>query len=326
MAVGIGVVGLGWWGRALADAVIAADGVELVGGFARSPDARASFAADYECEPPDSLALLLGDARLAGIVVATPHSSHREIIEAAADAGKAVLMEKPLALTTADAKAAIDIATAAGIPLQVGHQRRRTAANRAIKRMIDAGDLGAIQLVEANQSIGNALTHADDAWRRDRSESPLGGMTSLGVHKIDTMHYLVGRMNRVAAFTKNELSRPEIDEATVVSIEFESGAVGTLVTSFVVPKISRISLYGMAGSAFNEADGAELEVQKMNESRVPVTLDPVDPVVDQLVEFGKVIRGEMEPETGAAEGLAVVAAMEAMVESTETGRAVEVQY
>lgn len=326
MAVGIGIVGLGWWGRALADGTLAAEGVEVVAGFARSAETRAAFARDYACKAPGSLEELLADPGVEGILVATPHSTHLDILEAAATAGKAVLMEKPLALTKETAEKAIAIATKAEIPLMVGHQRRRTAANRAIKKMIDAGDIGPIQMAEANQSLGKALTHPDDAWRRDRSESPLGGMTSLGVHKVDTMHYLIGPMKRVAVFTKNEMERPEIDEATVIAIEFESGAVGTLVTSFVVPMISRISIYGMKASAFNDFDGTTLEVQKMDEGRVPVPLEPVDPVVDQLVEFGKVVRGEMDPETGATEGLAVVSVLEAMVESSLTGKAVDVRY
>lgn len=326
MAVGIGIVGLGWWGRALAESTNAADGVEVAAGFARSADTRAAFAADYDCKAPGSLEELLADPDVEGILVATPHSTHLEIVEAAAAAGKAVFMEKPLALTKQAGEAMVTIATEAGIPLQVGHQRRRTAANRAIKKLIDAGDIGPIQMAEANQSIGKALVHPDDAWRRDRSESPLGGMTSLGVHKVDTLHYLVGPMKRVAVFTKNEMERPEIDEATVIAIEFESGAVGTLVTSFVVPMISRISIYGMKASAFNDFDGTSLEIQKMDEGRVPVSLEPVNPVVDQLAEFGKVVRGEMAPETGAAEGLAVVSVLEAMVESSETGRAVDVSY
>lgn len=326
MAVGVGVVGLGWWGRALADRTKATEGIDVVAGYARSEESRAAFAADYDCKAPESLKELLADPDVEGILVATPHSTHLEILEAAAEAGKAVLMEKPLALAKKDAETVIRIAADAGIPLQVGHQRRRSAANRAIKAMIEAGDLGPIQMAEANQSIGKALTHPDDAWRRDRSESPLGGMTSLGVHKVDTFHYLLGPMKRVAVFTKNLETRPEIDEATVVAIEFQSGAVATLVTSFVVPMISRVSVYGMKASAFNEADGTKLEVQKMNESRVPVPLDEVDPVADQLVEFAKVVRGEAEPETGAAEGLAVVSVLEAMVESSQTGRAVDVVY
>lgn len=321
---GVGIVGLGWWGRALANAAGQAEGVEVVAGFARSADARAAFAADYDCAAPETMEAMLADPAVEGVMIATPHSTHYDIVAAAAGAGKAVFVEKPLALTTAAARACVEVAEQAGIPFQVGHQRRRTAANRAIKKLIDAGDLGPIQMAEANQSIGKALTHPDDAWRRNREESPLGGMTSLGVHKIDTMHYLIGPMKRVSVFTKNQMDRPEIDEATVVAIEFESGAVGTLVTSFVVPMISRITVFGMKATAYNDFDGTSLQVQKMDEGRVPVDLEPVDPVVDQIVEFGKVIRGEMQPETGAAEGLAVVAAMEAMVESSETGRAVNV--
>jgi predicted dehydrogenase len=317
---------VGWWGRVLANAAKKAEGVDLVAGFARSAEARQAFAAEFDCAAPGSLDELLADPSVDGIMVATPHSTHLDIVTAAAAARKGVFVEKPLALTVAEARRSIDVAADAGIPFQVGHQRRRTAANRVIKQMIDAGDLGPIQMAEANQSIGKALSHPDGAWRRIRAESPLGGMTSLGVHKIDTLHYLVGPMKRVSVFTKNEYERPEIDEATVVAIEFESGAVGTLVTSFVVPMISRVSIYGMKAAAFNDFDGTSLEVQVMDEGRVSVPLEPIDPVVDQIEEFGRVLLGNDTPETGAAEGLAVVAAMEAMIESSETGRAVDVVY
>jgi predicted dehydrogenase len=328
MAVGLGVIGVGWWGRTLANAVNATGEARVVAGYSRSPDARDAFAAEFGCAAPGSLDELLADDDVEGVLIATSHSSHRPLVEAAAAAGKAIFVEKPLTLHLDDARAAVAAAEQAGVPLQVGHQRRRMPGNRAIKRMIDAGDLGTIQAAESHQSVPNALSHAPDAWRRDREESPLGGMTSLGVHKIDTLHYLVGPMKRVFTMSKNTMTDPEIDEATVVAIEFENGAVGTLVTSFVIPVNSCLSIYGIGGSAHTEMDAKQLFTQspETGPKRTEVPLGQVDPIHDQLVEFAAVVRREKPPEVGGREGMAVVSVLEAMVRSSESNLPVDVSY
>ncbi len=328
MTVGLGLVGTGWWGKALTEAAATSGEARVAACFARTKESRDAFAAEYDCVAADSLEQLLADPAVEGVMIATAHASHLELIEAAAAAGKPIFVEKPLTLTVEEGRKAVAAAEAAGVPLQVGHQRRRTAANRAIKKMIDAGELGEIQAIETNQSVPNAQKHPETAWRRVRAESPLGGMTSLGVHKIDTMHYFVGPMKRVFTFTKNTMEKPEMDEATVVAVEFESGALGTLITSFVVPVISRISVYGYKGTAHNEADGTRLLTQTIEGGpvRTEVELEPVDPIAEQLAEFARVVRGEGSPETGGREGLAVVSAMEAMIRSAEEDRPVTVEY
>ncbi len=328
MAVGLGLIGLGWWGKTLADAAERSGQARVASCFARTAETREAFAAERNCTAAPSLEALLSDPAVEGVVIATAHSSHLPLVRQAAAAGKPIFVEKPLTLTVDEGRQAIEAAEAAGVPLQVGHQRRRSAANRAIKRMIEAGDIGPIQMAESNQSMPNARQMPAQAWRRIPEESPLGGMTSLGVHKIDTMHYLVGPMKRVFTFTKNTMEEPPIDEATVIAIEFESGALGTLITSFVVPVISRISIYGINGTAHNEADGTKLLTQTVEGGpvRTEVELTPIDPLADQMAEFARVVRGEAQPETGGREGLAVVSAMEAMIQSAEQGVPVDVVY
>jgi predicted dehydrogenase len=328
MSVGLGVIGLGWWGRTLARSANGTGEARVVAGYARSRDSRQAFASEFECAAPESIDELLESSAVEGILVATNHSSHLALIEAAAAAGKPVFVEKPLTLDLTSGRSAVAATEQAGVALQVGHQRRRMPGNRAIKAMVDAGDLGAIQAAESHQSVPNAMSHAPDAWRRDRDESPLGGMTSLGVHKVDTLHYLVGPMRRVFTMTKNTMAEPEIDEATVVAIEFENGAVGTLVTSFVVAVNSCLSIYGIDGSAHTEMDGNQLYTQapETGPERIGVSLTQIDPVHDELVEFARVVRGEALPEVGGAEGLAVVSVLDAMVRSAETGMPADVEY
>lgn len=323
--VRIASVGLGWWGGSLARAAAETGVLEVVSCFARTPETRRRFAEEHGCRQAGSLDDLMADPEVEAILVATSNSTHRPIVEAAAAAGKHVFVEKPLTLSVADGRAAVDAAEAGGIVLQVGHQRRRHPANRAARRLIEAGELGDIQLMESHHSVPNGFKLPEKAWRRQPEESPLGSMTSLGIHTIDTYHYLGGRIGAVSAITRSGRGDLTIDEATGLLFEFESGAIGTLVSSFFSPQLVRLSVHGTDGSVFSEADGSTLYFQSRDEPTPSERLvDPVDPVVDQLADFAAAIRSETPPEVGGEEGLEVVAVLQAAVESAETGRRVDV--
>ena len=151
-------------------------------------------------------------------------------------------------------------------------------------------------------------------------------MTSLGIHKIDSKHYLAGRVRTVSAFTRPGRTHP-IDEVTVLALEFESGALGTLTTSFFTPLVNEISVFGMRAAAYNINAGSRLLIQRTGEAeREEVNLQPVDPVVDQLTEFARAVRGEATVEATGEVGLAAISVMEAAVRSAESGTATEVAY
>jgi len=323
-AIGLGMVGVGEWARVLAAVIDRNSDAELVSCFSRTETARRQFASDFGCSPAGSLDELLDDDRVDGVIVATSHNSHVQIVQQAAAAGKAVFVEKPLATRPAEARTAVQAAEAAGVPLQVGHQRRRSAAIRRIKSLLEAGTLGDIELIEANQSLPSGDTMPPTAWRWDPSQSPLGSMTGLGVHKLDTLSFLAGPIDSVFAFTRAGRDVP-VDEATALSLRFEGGALGTLVTSMFVPTVSEVRVHGRDASAFASKDGTRLHLLKRGsvESEL-VTLEETDPVRDEIDEFVKVVRGEMQPETDGRAGLAVVAALQAAVDSVASGRAMAV--
>ncbi|HEY7468470.1 MAG TPA: Gfo/Idh/MocA family oxidoreductase [Acidimicrobiia bacterium] len=317
-------IGLGWWGSELAQALGKTGRAEVVSCFARRPEGREAFAGQLGCRMAGSLEELLADPEVEGVLIATSHQTHRPLIEQAAAAGKHVFVEKPFTNTVEDGVAAIEAARKAGILIQVGHQRRRTAAKRKIKAMLEAGELGDVETVVANQSLPNGYKMPVEAWRWDPEQSPLGSMTSLGVHKIDTMLYLVGPIRSVFTFTRPGRSHP-IDEATVLAVEFKSGALGTLTTSFFTPLINDIAVFGTDAAAFSRGGGSGLKVQKRNDpAPEEVELEQIDPVVDELDAFARAIRGEVEVEVDGEAGLAVIAVMEAAVQSAEERRPVEV--
>ena len=317
-------VGLGWWGRVLADGARAA-GAEIAGAYARSEESREQFVAGYGGRSFGSYDELVASDEVDGVLLATPHSTHAALIRAAADAGKHVFVEKPLTLTVESAKSAVAAADEAGVVLQVGHDRRRQPANRKIKQMIEDGELGTVIMVESQQSTPNALGFDPGYWRANHDESPLGGMTSMGVHMVDTMTYLLGPIARVSAFSKEILDHPAIDHATTIILEFESGPLGYLGTSFVVPRTTTILLRGTNGAVTNTENGERFLWQgKDDAAPAEQPIEILDTVADEVGEFIRCIRGEGTPETGGVEGTEVIAVLEAAVESVRSGRPVEV--
>jgi predicted dehydrogenase len=322
--VRLGVVGVGWFGTELTRAARKTGLADVISCFARSGEHRRAFAEEHGCRAVDSLDAMLEDPAIEGILVATPHSTHGPIIDRAASAGKHVFVEKPMTLTVRSALHAIEVTEAAGVTLQVGQNMRRQPANRRIKAMLDAGELGTLLAMQGFYGSAFGLSPELPAWRQDPAESPAGGMTAFGAHTVDTFHYFAGPARRVSAFSKQVAGLLPVDDATAVMIEYDSGPIGVFGTSYFVPYTNVLAVYGTSASAWIEEDGAGLSLQgRDDEVRGRQELEPLDTVEDEMAEFARCVRQGGRPETGGREGLEVAAVLEAVVESAASGRAVE---
>ncbi len=239
----LGIVGLGWFGGVLAKSARASGVADVVSCYARTEETRAAFAEEHGCRAAGDLGELLDDPEVDGVIVATPHSTHADIAVAAAEAGKHMFVEKPLTLTVADAKRVGDAASRAGVTVQVGHNRRRQPANRKIKAMIDAGELGTVLQLEGMHSAAGGHKPDLPAWRKDPAECPFGGMTALGVHTVDTFHYFMGPGKRVTALSTRFRGFNDLDDATTVLIEYESGPIASINTTYFAPPVVSLSVF-----------------------------------------------------------------------------------
>lgn len=319
-------IGLGWWGSTLAAATTASADTVLEACFARSEEARNEFAEKHDCRAVATIDEIWGDPEIDGVLIATPHTTHAELIEEAASAGKHVFVEKPMTLDVASAKKAIEAASAAGVVLQVGHNKRRQTGNRFVHEKVTDGTLGQIQHIETNISVPVAFKPDLPEWRQTREELPAGGMTPLGVHMLDTIHYLDGDVKRVYAMSRRVSERLDVDDVTTILFELDSGAGGYLATLMAVPNVTTVAALGTEGAAWSEADGAHAFIQKRGEpyrTEVPVTT--IDTIHDEIVEFASCIRTGAEPETGAREGLAVMEVFEAILRSIDEDGPVDVR-
>jgi UDP-N-acetyl-2-amino-2-deoxyglucuronate dehydrogenase len=319
----LGSIGLGWWGDELARAAERSGRGRVVACYARSEASRRAFAGRRACRAAPSLEAVLGDDEVEAVLIATPHSTHRDLVVAAAQAGKHVLVEKPLTLTVEAGAEAVAACKAAGVVLQVGHHRRRLPATRALRRLVERGELGTVHLLEASFSLPTSL-NPRPGWRENPAERPLGGMTPLGVHMADNLRYLEGPVARVGAFSRRLLGRGNLDDVTTCLLEFHSGALGYLGTSLVIPKTATLAAGGTGGMAWSEEDGTRLYRQEMGEDRrTELPVPAADALADQFASFAASIRTGAPTEVSGESALEVVAILEAAIRSHHEGRPVE---
>ena len=323
--VALASIGLGWWGNVLAEGANSTGKARVVSCYARTPQTRETFASKHGCRPAGSLQEIWDDPTIEGVLIATPHSVRGELITQAAASGKHVFVEKPLALTGSEARASAQATKEAGVVLQVGHNKRRQTANRRLREMVDSGELGQIQHIEANISGPMAFKPDLPEWRKNPEQLPAGGMTPMGVHHIDTIRFLGGPIRSVSAISKKVSGALDVDDVTAMLLELESGALAYLVTLLATAPVNTVTVYGSDAVAWSEQDGTRLSVQQRGQSsRTEIPVTPIDTIADEMAEFAECIRTGREPETGPEAAIPVVDVLEAVIASANSRRPVDV--
>jgi predicted dehydrogenase len=318
------IVGLGRWGQRLVTSVQGkSDRIRFVRGMVRDPDKVRDFSVAHDLQLSANFFDVLGDHRVQAVVLATPHSAHVEQIVAAARAGKAVLCEKPLALTRADAQRAVDACTRAGVLLGVGHDKRNLASMRELKRIVESGDLGEILLAEGISSNEVSLQHYSP-WRESPDEAPGVSLTATGIHIVDALVNLLGPVRRVQAQALVKKPAPGPVDSVAVMLEFGSGASGVICGARPSPFFWRVHVFGTRGSA--EALGeTELVLRMSGAQPQHLTFDPVDQVRVELEIFADALLGRAPYPMPPEQIVHTIAVFEAACNSMDTGEAVTLE-
>jgi predicted dehydrogenase len=242
------IIGLGRWGQNLVNSVQGkSEAIRFVGGAMRSVAKAEAFAREKGFPLYDSYAKALADPKVEAVVLATPHTLHAEQIIAAARAGKHVFTEKPFALTSKSAAAALRACAKAGVTLAVGYNWRFQPALQEIRRMLEDGRLGKLLHVEGNFCGPSAYRFPAGHWRQAREEGPAGGMTGRGVHLVDAFLYLAGRIDSVHAQSARRVLRHGLDDTTSMLLRFRGGATGYLSTVIATAETWRMQVFGSKG-------------------------------------------------------------------------------
>jgi predicted dehydrogenase len=321
----VAALGMGWWSDVLADAARRSDKIEIAACFSRSEDKRRAFAAKYGCRAAASYEEILDDPSIEAIVNTTPNSAHLETTRLAAAAGKHVFLDKPIANTVAEGDAIAHACRDAGVVLALGYQRRRESHFRWIKAEIDAGRFGRLVQAEGNISRDRLGQIDLSSWRYTAAGMPGGVMLQIGIHYVDVLEMLLGKVARVSGMLAQLVLPGDNPDVAGLVLEHESGAISTLTASYAsASEYYMMNIYGKEASAYYDLFSGLRHLKRGERKARPVTLAANDTIRQELEEFVQCVRTGARPETDGFWATRNLAVIKAGVRSARERRAVDV--
>ncbi len=352
---GFGIYGYGKVAELHAKAMEACPGLGLAAVCGRDSTKASAFAARHAgVASASSPAQMVEEDGVEVVIVTTPHPLHRKHVIECLEAGAHVIVEKPMALTTADCDAMIEAAEKRGLRLGVISQRRWYPANVRIRKAIDEGKLGEPALGEVIM-LGwrDEAYYRSDPWRGSWAGEGGGVLVNQAPHQLDLLAWFMGPVEEVSAYWSN-LNHPyvEVEDTAVASVRFRSGALASiLVSNSQKPGIyAKVHVHGRNGaSAGVQTDGGAMFIAGMSGMLEPPVNDlwtiPGEEAklagwkaedealfskVDgttwffglQLADFAEALRKGRVPAVTGQDGRAAVELFEAIYRSGREGRSV----
>ena len=351
-----GILGCGVIGPHHARAIAGLDSAELVAVADVVPELAEKLAGEYGCSWHTSLEDMLSGADLDAVCVCTPSGMHADDAIAALQAGKDVVIEKPVDVTLKAADRLLDVQRSTGRRVAVVSQHRFDAATRAVHEAVSNGEFGRLTSGSAEVRWWRSQSYYDSGGWRGTWELDGGGvLINQAIHSIDLLQWLMGPVVEVTAYTGLLAhERIEVEDTAVAILKFAGGALGTIVaTTAAYPGLTaRIAVHGDRGSAVIDDDelwyfhaagegqegeaygGGENQAEKVMEQYGASGSGPgagADPGSlsmahrDQIQDFVEAVREGREPSINVEEGRKPLAIISAIYESVRTGGPVLVQ-
>lgn len=324
-AVRVGIIGCG--GRGTMHGRLAAESDEVtVAAWCDIDRSKARRLADqHGGEVVDSLEQMLADDSIAGVAVCVLHDKHFEMGMAAAAAGKAIMMEIPLAPHLEQARELIDAAERAGVVLLVTHTLRFRGENRYIKQVIDSGSLGRVYFARYHNEHYVSLGYFGRRGGADNFAVEASVM-----HHGDLMQWWLGDMDSLMAYglSATDVSREHgvYDHLNVI-YQWSDQAIAETTCSWLGYPIQlrgreRLSINGTRGSLLMGYEGPLRIWRDGAEQLVPPEELAKHDVAAEIVHFARCIRGSETPVITPREACRAVELMLLSLESARSGRRV----
>ena len=320
----VALVGFGYWGPNLARNLQALAGPRWRYLVDASPERRERAAQLYpQVSVVPSLDEMLADEEVTAVVVATPAATHAPLTRMLVESGRHVLVEKPLALTTVDAVALAKLAQERGRVLMVGHTFEFVPAVRAMKQIIDAGEIGDLLYLHSQRlNLG-------------RIQSDINAFWSIGPHDVSIANYLVGAAPQWVSAHGARYLNAEVEDVTFVTVGYPGGVLAHMHVSWLDPnKTRRTTVVGSKQMlVYDDMDSDKLRVfdkgadpisedaygawqYRLRDGAMYVPrLDMTEPLAEELRHFLDCAATGARPLTDGWNGAQVVAVLEAADES-----------
>ena len=322
--VKVALIGFGWWGKNLAKAIEDSSKIHLEMIVSKDLEDTEAYGQSHQIKVSDKFVDALSNSTIEAIILATPHSLHAEQIIAAANAGKHIFCEKPLALTHHDAKMAIAACAKNNVVLGVGQNKRFWPSMQKLREVVATGALGNMMHIEGHYSNEHSTKFFSE-WRDKPTESPAGGLTGTGIHIIDAGVNLAGNASEVSAHVASFRSGKDPRDASSVNVRFDNGISAYFAMIRATPFFWRIHVFGDAGSV--EAIGETECVLRLSGGCIErYTFPAIDSIKYELEAFATaVLTNNSTPyPISTAEMSQTIALFEAIVQSVTEQSTVKV--
>ena len=258
MPIGFGIVGCGMISNFHAKALADIRGAKLVACYDTFPQSADRFAAANDCTAYHELDAMLADPQVDIITICTPSGSHRDPAVAAANAGKHVIVEKPLEITLKRCDAIINACKKNNVKLATIMPSRFGGANLELKQAIEAGRFGKVTLGDTYVKWWRSQEYYDSGgWRGTWALDGGGAYMNQAIHNVDLLYWFMGDVVEVNGLTDTLAhKRIEVEDVGVATVRFKSGALGVLeaTTSAFPGLLKKTEIHGSEGSVVVEQD------------------------------------------------------------------------
>ena len=312
---------------------------EVAACFTPSAGRRAAFAAAHPEFPlVESLDAALADRSIDTVFLLTPPFTHLELVQRCAAARKHVLIEKPLDVTVARAREAVEAMERARLTLGVVLQHRFRKASRRLAGLIAEGELGTLISGSAQIRWWRTAEYFAEPGRGMKARDGGGVLLTQAIHTLDLFQSLAGRIARVAALAKTSaLRRIDTEDLVGAAIAFAGGGIGTIdATTVAFPGFpERIELACERATAVLAAETLDIyfkDGSHLHEEGAPSRSGGPDPMAFRheahrgvIADFLDALDEGREPAVSGREALKMQLLIEALLRSAAEGRAVEVE-
>lgn len=335
---GLGVIGAGMGAKPHGLALQSlSDQIKVTGVYRRDREQLARFCETYGLPAADSVEAILADPVTEAVLVLTPPNAREEIIAAAARAGKAVLMEKPIERSLAAAERIVALCEAAGVKHGVMFQHRFRRASKLLGEAVREGRFGALAAVHLVVPWWRPQQgYYDQPGRGTLAQDGSGVLITQAIHSLDLMLSLCGDVRAVTAMTATtRLHQMETEDFATAGLEFANGAVGALMATTASFPGGPESLTLSFEHATATLAGGTLTVRSMDGETLvegeaseggggadPMAF-PFDWHAAQIAEFAEAVRAGRQPLSNGQTALEVHRLIDAMLRSAADGRRVE---
>jgi len=334
----IGILGSGGYGRTARGNLRTGGEFDIVACMDSNEEAARTAAGEENAAAVTTMKDLLAFPDLDAVSINTPIPLHAEHSLQCLEAGKHILITKPVARSVGEARDVADSAARRKLAYMVGHHARHEPSILKMKQEMEAGTLGRVCNILVTCCSSSGLVQQPGDWRAEPGQNPGGPLLHCGIHLLDVLRSLFGDVSSVSAIMQEEITSYEAIDNTLTLLEFENGVQAAVVCNYTTAYMHTLDIFGTRANLHHHQHITDLGREKLylqvqregpHEPWEKIEI-PEESAVNRHggvleKEFARQIRAQDFDYENLRESIAALRIVEAAVESHKSGNRIRIE-